>query len=343
MTRTVPAVFSGEVSRHRPLIYGFSALWILFFHMTSRIPSRGALAVLAAFQNLGNCGVEIFLLLTGFGLYTSLSRRPGAGEFYLRRLRRVLLPACIVLALYGGFTIENTRRYIAYFTLVSFFTGDGPSWFVPFILLMYLVYPLLFRLQKKRPRALWALFALSVAAMILLESCRVITSANLLRAVSRVPVFLLGCVLAPTIDPASSARPRGFWLTIALGIAAAVLCVLVHPANSVVYWIQAVFYWFVGIAAIQLLTLLAAVLPRLRWPGRFAYRFLAFCGGISLECYLLFGRMKSIVGALLPGGISARTLRVDWLAALCTLLVGFLLTRLCAALTRAFGEIRIPE
>ncbi len=46
---------------------------------------------------------------------------------------------------------------------------------------------------------------------------------------------------------------------------------------------------------------------------------------------------------LLPQKIAMRPLRIAWLSGLCTLIVGYLLTRLCAALVRFVREIRLPE
>ena len=62
------------LSRHRPLLYGFAAAWILLFHMQFQLPNHTALIPLKWFKVSGNAGVEMFLLLSGFGLYGSMSR-----------------------------------------------------------------------------------------------------------------------------------------------------------------------------------------------------------------------------------------------------------------------------
>ena len=49
------------VSVHRRILYGFSALIILIFHMDTHFPG-----FLGALQKRGVVGVEIFVLLTGF-------------------------------------------------------------------------------------------------------------------------------------------------------------------------------------------------------------------------------------------------------------------------------------
>lgn len=57
-----------DVSRHRPVLYGFAALWIVFFHMECKVPAAGLLLPVSVFQSIGACGVEMFVLLTGPGL-----------------------------------------------------------------------------------------------------------------------------------------------------------------------------------------------------------------------------------------------------------------------------------
>jgi len=338
------ALFSRDVFRFRQMIYGASALWLMFFHANINLPLKGRWMLPAAFKYLGNCNVEVFLLLSAFGLYSSLSRNADLKRFYLRRMERVFLPSFLVAALFYGFTTSGTRNYIAEMTFLPYWFGANSLWFVSFILTMYLVYPLLFRLQKRCPAALLLLLAVSTAAVIVLESRHLLKTYILRIGVSRIPIFLLGCILAPGVARAEDARNRPvFWLSIALGIVAAVLCVATHPDNSVVHWVQAIYYAFISIAVIQLLTLLGHLLLRLGGLGRIVYKFLAYCGSISLECYLLFGRFDRIFYALLPQKIAMRPLRIAWLSGLCTLIVGYLLTRLCAALVRFVREIRLPE
>lgn len=93
--RASGALHFQDISAHRQFLYGISALWILFFHMNAELPMHGGFRILRLIQSAGNCGVEIFLLLTGYGLYASLNRNSNVLRFYRRRLARVLLPALV--------------------------------------------------------------------------------------------------------------------------------------------------------------------------------------------------------------------------------------------------------
>ena len=78
----------------RDEIKGAAILWVVFFHAQLRLGG-----LLYDVQKIGYGGVDMFLFLSGFGLYHSLSRDADAGRYLLRRARRLLpayLPFCVV-------------------------------------------------------------------------------------------------------------------------------------------------------------------------------------------------------------------------------------------------------
>lgn len=91
-------------------LYGLAILSVIVFHYFDGVASTGATAGQAlcasatAYNTLvGSMGVEVFVVLSGFGIYHSLSNNPPLGAFYLRRIRRVLLPYLIIGAMFWGF------------------------------------------------------------------------------------------------------------------------------------------------------------------------------------------------------------------------------------------------
>ncbi len=136
----------GALSRHRALLYGFAAAWILLFHMHFQLPNHPALIPLQWFKASGNAGVEMFLLLSGFGLYGSMSRDGSVLSFYRRRFLRVFLPSFIVVAVYYGLVPTKSTAYAMKLTILPYWLGMGMFWYPPFILGMYLIYPLIFLL-----------------------------------------------------------------------------------------------------------------------------------------------------------------------------------------------------
>ena len=68
----------------RDEIKGAAILWVVFFHA-----QLGLGGLLYDVQKIGYGGVDMFLFLSGFGLYHSLSRDADAGRYLLRRARRL--------------------------------------------------------------------------------------------------------------------------------------------------------------------------------------------------------------------------------------------------------------
>ena len=74
----------GILSRERSLLMGMAMAWVVFFHMTVWIP--GDWPVLSFIKGMGNIGVDMFLILSGAGLYHSYQTLSEQGlgfkEFY---------------------------------------------------------------------------------------------------------------------------------------------------------------------------------------------------------------------------------------------------------------------
>ena len=82
-----------SLSKFRSEIMGLACLWVMLHHNVFDWPN--ALEPLERFALYGNLGVDIFLLLSGVGLYYAWSKKPKLGDFYARRFVRVLVPYLI--------------------------------------------------------------------------------------------------------------------------------------------------------------------------------------------------------------------------------------------------------
>lgn len=83
----------GALSKYRGFLMGFAILWVMYFH----IPLKFATEVGWFIHRIGFYGVDIFLFLSGLGVYYSLTKRPNVLGFYKARLVRIL-PAYIIVA-----------------------------------------------------------------------------------------------------------------------------------------------------------------------------------------------------------------------------------------------------
>ena len=86
-------------SKYREILMGMAILSILIFHYTEDcstfgINYNGFVKLYKTY--IGSSGVDIFLLLSGLGLYYSFSKDNTIKNFYFKRVKRVLIPYLIV-------------------------------------------------------------------------------------------------------------------------------------------------------------------------------------------------------------------------------------------------------
>ena len=75
-TKVLRASGYGLLSQYRGELMGLAMLWVMLFHAYEL---RFGVFLLDSFKALGFAGVDIFLLLSGMGLYVSLSRTHRGG------------------------------------------------------------------------------------------------------------------------------------------------------------------------------------------------------------------------------------------------------------------------
>lgn len=106
-------------------------------------------------------GVDIFLFMSGFGLTIGLmKKRMSALEFYRRRLIKVFIPLWIVLLLLFAADALVLQRYYPLTYMLRSMLGwfpdaagfedvNSPFWYITWLLMFYVLLPLLF--STKRP------------------------------------------------------------------------------------------------------------------------------------------------------------------------------------------------
>lgn len=147
-----------DLLQYRSQIYGFSALWIIFFHINNHFPVN--LPILTPFLKVGNCGVDIFMFLSGYCLSLSFEKNSDIKSFYKKRIIRLIIPFLIISIPY--YILKNFIRtplsngefnLFGFFKDVIgesfFFEGLRTTWFVHAIFLMYIIFPILFKICKK--------------------------------------------------------------------------------------------------------------------------------------------------------------------------------------------------
>lgn len=78
-----------ELSKHRTAIMGL-AIVLIVFHHSSFLGIDFPNSTLVGVRAIGACGVDIFLILSSFGLTYSLNKCSQVGSFYKKRALRIL-------------------------------------------------------------------------------------------------------------------------------------------------------------------------------------------------------------------------------------------------------------
>ncbi len=159
----------GILSRYRSQLSGIAIIMIMVFHYSENVIQAGKNNPAYHFadgwyQLFGSIGVELFLIVSGVGLWFSFEKSPKVLPFYRRRLKRIVLPYFIVAVPFyilrdiviqykmSGKT-ENFVKVLKDIFFVDFFeNGDRILWYIIFIMMMYLLFPIFFLLVKEEKK-----------------------------------------------------------------------------------------------------------------------------------------------------------------------------------------------
>lgn len=221
------------VSQSRDVLFGLAIISIMIFHYCEDVMQfytvkTGGMAWQFAYQfnqYVSSMGVEVFLLLSGMGLYFSLRKNNGVWQFYRRRLSRVLVPYLIWGALFWSIrdlwfkkmTLEET---LWDYSLVTFWTeGNICLWYIAFILTAYLLTPFFFDLlRKENPHRLRNLLLLLVFILergYLWKQTYPFLYDNIEIALWRLPIFVIGIYLGGKVYHKDKIRWQDILIVIA--------------------------------------------------------------------------------------------------------------------------------
>lgn len=146
------SVFSNE----RSALYGISILSIIIFHYFENLNasdfSVGLCSIGAVYLRIiGSVGVELFIFLSGISLFFSMKKDEKVKQFYKKRIKRII-PTYLTIAIpFWGlvdiiFRSGNVKLFFEDLFFVTFFlNGTRTFWYVLFILIAYMIYPLLYK------------------------------------------------------------------------------------------------------------------------------------------------------------------------------------------------------
>lgn len=278
----------GLISKHRSEIMGVATLSIVVFHIQS-FCSIGDLPLLSRLLGQMNIGVEIFLFLSGVGLFYSFNnRKVKFTDYYTKRILNVYLPFLFInfpFMIYESFVIGNDSAwsFLLCWTGISNWIGTSQiGWYVSFAMITYLIYPVIFNLLNRQKSEMMQ-FCFTVSMVIIsIAFCFVLyyRFTNLYNifeiAITRLPIFFIGCYFGSIVYH----HKKMSYKTI-------LMCLM-----SIVLWFVLA-YIDVGPCA-RLSKCLLSITIVIILSGFFEFinikwikNLFSFFGGISLEMYLL--------------------------------------------------------
>jgi len=141
------------LSKYRTLLMGIAIMWVMFFHSHVYI---GQIKFLELFKRLGYGGVDIFILVSGFGVYFSIYKDNSILNFYKKRALRILpyyYPIVLIVTLIAikmGMWDWNSLFYNL--TMLGYWKNIGLGkiydWYIPALLFLYLLTPFYYKFFK---------------------------------------------------------------------------------------------------------------------------------------------------------------------------------------------------
>ena len=190
------------LSKHRSAIMGFAILWIMLFHL--RVPTD--IDIIDFFRSVGYGGVDIFLFLSGFGLYYSLSRKNfDLKKYYKSRFFRILPEFWVVIGVVFlaqmDFSTRAIYQLICKATTLGYWIGyRDESWFISCIVFLYAIFPVYFKLFKKYGYKASFYFIGAGLSLMLIYALTCILCYNnknyggfIILTYARIPIFFIGC------------------------------------------------------------------------------------------------------------------------------------------------------
>lgn len=278
----------GYLSTYRTELMGFSALLILICHSIAYIKFP---LILHYTISLGNIGVDLFLFLSGMGIWNSLTKsNNNVYKWYANRYKKLFVPYLVVLLsieliqfALGKHLKNGIWNYIFGLSSLRFYVSHDAAWFIAALIPLYLFAPWFYRLiNKYRWMASILLIITHYIILFIPSKCSSDLINNIIDNIQFVAVratcFILGMSLGKYIQKGEAIS---VWWLIGSFIMGLIIIVI---TQHLVYG-----YFFF---TLPLLIVVCLVFQRC---GKWLKNFSCFMGKISLESYILNGSLPQLI------------------------------------------------
>ena len=306
--REAPQPFTlKNIGFSRALLMGLATLWVTYSHcwdldfsQSHLLNSLNLVDLSFQIRDFGNAGVDIFLFLSGFGLFHSLSRSPQIRSFYIRRFRRVLPPVLIVSVIYYGLTGSGQPlEYLFQIFHLSIYHPvftRGLVWFFSMLVPLYLLYPLFHRIiDRYRLPGAAGLILLTVLLSFGLRAVNRSYFEKIEIVLMRIPVFIAG-IAAAKGSSRNKPIPTAGMITVCIVTVLYFLAIPRIPIPEEIPALARYCYFPLTLGVCLSVSFIDRMIPDN--PLR---RFIVLTGTYSLEIYMIFEILyKALRESFLP-------------------------------------------
>ena len=248
----------------------------LFFKATCNIP------IIKGLISFGWIGVEIFMFVSGWGLYNSLKKNNNTYAFYKKRFIRIFPTYIIINIIFALIEKISIKDFLLRTTTLGYWVGSSYfDWYIPCILLFYLLSPLFFRWLRLNKYTF--IIICIVIPFILAEILVSVYGVNdwnlLLFSLTRLPIFCLGFIIAQ--DDIKISKSLYHSMPIVTGILLVIVCLALRNENITLQTMRILAFVMTIPLCLTIILFLNVVNSNLL--KLFFFR----CGLISLELYLI--------------------------------------------------------
>ena len=286
-----------QISEYRTPLMGIATILIFIVHAPDNgVMMPNALKTICA---LGSLGVDLFLLLSGFGLWYSLNRlfidktlMGGVKHWYSVRYKRILIPYVLIIipiTILGILQGESVWTSILNFSTINFWLNHRGAWFIAMLIPLYAITPLHYLVCNRTKTA--TTYNMAIVLFLVVMACikadfSSVFAAKLFDNIQfvtfRLPAFFIGYMLAPYAKEDKSVS---------------LVRMLIIPLIVVAAMRFLHFGYWPGFLVLPLVVFSCCIL---RHTGCVARKTLSFFGKISLESYLFNTTIGSVLIFLFP-------------------------------------------
>ena len=275
-----------NISRYRGELMGIAMIFIFLFHIA--LPRSN---MFFGLRRIGNIGVDMFLFLSGVGLWFSWMKHPSLKLFFKRRYLRVYPAWFIISCLYyiPHFHGGGVRAWVDLIGDITinwdFWLHDELKfWYIPAMMMLYLFAPPYMQLIRRHPVYRW-LPVVMILWCILVQYVSPIHNAvgHIEIFWSRVPIFFIGINMGEAVRRKDKMDGASIWMILivfAMTLSASIFLEQELHGHFPIY-VERMLYIPLTITTILLLNRVFRRTPK--WFNTI----FKFVGALSLECYLI--------------------------------------------------------